>query len=1739
VLKGVPRLTVTNVSVSTNSHLDGLLEIHLDRAPSDSNADSFKVELRFDDLSSQGRNEPVSGPVALSPEELRLYQSKPRIYGEKLSDGLFGDELIRSTFRSSKATVEARGGRLRISLVIQPAAPQLHALAWELLTDPDTKARLSTSEATPFSRFLFGRDWTSIPLLRKSELKALIAVPNPSNLEEWGLTPIDAAAEILRAREAMEGIQVTVLDGPVTLETLVDAIRQGFDLLYLVCHGSLRAPENRAIRTSTEDFESGFGEDVEVTGKQGIKVPVLFMEQDQTREVVGVSGGRFARRLADLGPGPLPRLIVLASCESAGADDDWTGQSAQASLAPRLARAGVPALIAMQGKISVETTRQFMKPFFARLVEHGSIDQAMAAARGKVRDRPDCWMPALFLRLKDGRIWHEPGVAPDRDIIRQFGLNTAPASFKARIKGFVDYYLGSDDAPTPFGGRGPLIDNLNAWLADPKAPRNMLVSAPAGRGKSALLVRWLKQLGDEWPVCFIPISVRYATNQAAVFYPALAARLASILGETLPQTPSDPGIFYQEKVIEYLDQFNQPGRRCLIVIDGLDEAAGWKLDTTVLPARPPEGIRIVATARQLAGDRGAGDWLRRLGWGAPRGTARTLEVPPLTTGGIADVLHNMGFPLRELSTDVDVIAELFRLTEHGDPLMLEFYVYDLRKSGSDAARLRPQDLADLKPGFAAYFEEWFEQQRKISQAENRDFDEQVVKASLAVLSCAHGPIALDSLSPAVQVLLGSKLLISKESLRPISRFVIGDGVASGLVFAHPRLAIFIQEDYFGHSGAVDDARRAIAEWGRTIVDALNRGVLAPEKAPDYALRYYVQHLEELPDIPPTVYRELVENGWISAWLARGEGMRGFGRDVGIVLTKLRKAAERDPSVLAQPKVGLGGQVRCALCLSSIRSIGGSVPPNFLVALVRQDLLSPRQALHFARLKVESGQTLVLEGLASLLGGDILDEAIEDARAIAGPSYQSAALAALAAQSTEPSRTGLFKEARESAERCDREYERDTALRKIEALQASLSVDPAAAEKHSPGPPIVPETLDEPEPPRQLDHPSSDRPSDVEVRAQFEEIVKRYYPWIPPRDLAQIAPFLPPDLLTESLQMVLTGEAFWRAGSLRLLAPYLNSSQLNLAVEFTLALSEPYYLNQSLRELGPFLPPDVPIANLQMILDRDAPYRADNLQILAPHLNFVQLGLALESTLGLSDSYKVSQSLSALAPFLTPDLLTLSLRQVLESKDLWRDANLRVLAPHLNSGQINLALESTLALTESYQLSRSLSALSPFLSEPVREQVIEEISRLKDDHLRASALASLIPDLPGFLHERALNILLSSEGGEGLGRLLVVASPELFERIVDMLPSMENYVRQRALETAAPDLRPDSLKMLIDAVSDNMADFDAILPFVPEKDRAGAVARAYKTAFRIADSLAVAAALTALAARLPENDARQAASRARTLAQQIPGDQERAFACLLVTFSDLIATVGKRELFLEARRIASGAMEQTAKLFLEAALFLSPVITAEELDESLPTLAAKLEPPTDQDEAMAIRILLAFAPSLPESRRSEILKVAVERLEGVEKDPEIGFALASLVPWLPKPIALSYVGRSFSKANGQELAASLASLSPSLTAEEALSYAEKGLAIDEFAAESGALIAPYLPEPEMKRALGKVLDKASRSTRAELLTGIAIAEGHWLEMLGIHPALGGAGRRSCLETLGGPHAIPEVYAAICDVVKWWP
>lgn len=350
------------------------LEITLSRGT----GEAYRVDLRYTAPDSAVDTRLMGAPASFDKKQLQLNELNPEAYGKLLYGYLFADTNVATEF----AKTRAQGGPLRLRLFIDAAAPELHALRWETLRDPANNASLVTSERVLFSRYLASQDFRRVTVKPQTDLRALVFISNPSDLKDYeGLEPIDSAGELARAKTALGNLPVTTLTANenATLDTLAAKLRDDIDILYLVAHGAM------------------------IDGE-----PRLYL-QDDTGKVNVVSGSDVAARIGEL-QNP-PRLVVLASCQSASMTTKDGG--ALASLGPRLAGAGVSAVIAMQGNIAMDTIAKFMPVFFQELTRDGQIDRAMAVARAAISGNTDAWMPVLFMRLKSGKIWYVPGFGGD------------------------------------------------------------------------------------------------------------------------------------------------------------------------------------------------------------------------------------------------------------------------------------------------------------------------------------------------------------------------------------------------------------------------------------------------------------------------------------------------------------------------------------------------------------------------------------------------------------------------------------------------------------------------------------------------------------------------------------------------------------------------------------------------------------------------------------------------------------------------------------------------------------------------------------------------------------------------------------------------------------------------------------------------------------------------------------------------------------------------------------------------------------------------------------------------------------------------------------------------------------------------------------------------------------------------------------------------------------------------------
>ena len=341
---------------------------------------SYAARMRFVRPEDDAASEAEAFPIRFDGEALAAAAADPARYGLVLGKALLGDPTL------SPIVVRARSGAgegpLRIRLSIDSWSLRLHRLRWETLRDPVDGRSLVMDQKVWFSRHLGSGDMRPIRLRSGANLKVLVAVASPSDLDAYKpggktLPPIEHEAEAAMVRQALaaapKGRVATVDVCAARLSELKTRLRDGVDILYLACHGLLIADEPRLL------FEGADGKAEIVSGAD------LVAEFDRL-----------------LKP---PRLVVLASCQSAGGANDTRPDDAgkfAAGLGPRLARNGIPAVLAMLGDVYVETVQAFIPVFLAHLMQDGQIDRA---DRGEeLRLGPT--------RLLGTRALHAPGRRP-------------------------------------------------------------------------------------------------------------------------------------------------------------------------------------------------------------------------------------------------------------------------------------------------------------------------------------------------------------------------------------------------------------------------------------------------------------------------------------------------------------------------------------------------------------------------------------------------------------------------------------------------------------------------------------------------------------------------------------------------------------------------------------------------------------------------------------------------------------------------------------------------------------------------------------------------------------------------------------------------------------------------------------------------------------------------------------------------------------------------------------------------------------------------------------------------------------------------------------------------------------------------------------------------------------------------------------------------------------------------------
>jgi outer membrane protein assembly factor BamD (BamD/ComL family) len=296
---------------------------------------------------------------------------KMREFGQLLFEATFSGD-VRDRLRESLNEVTRNGEGLRIRLRTGDI-PELTNLPWEFMYDASLGRFLALSIETPLVRYLdIPRDIQ--PLAIRPPLRILAMISSPRDFptlnvqKEW-----ENLQESLSRLESRGMVALTRLEKP-TLQMLQRQLRrEHYHIFHFIGHGVF-----------SKQYQDGF---------------LLF--EDEMREGHRVSSRDLGILLHDH---PSLRLAVLNACEGAriSLEDQFSGT------AQNLMQQGLPAVIAMQFRITDIAAITLAREFYAALADGYPVDAALTEARKAIKTHGNDleWgTPVLYMRSPNGQIF--------------------------------------------------------------------------------------------------------------------------------------------------------------------------------------------------------------------------------------------------------------------------------------------------------------------------------------------------------------------------------------------------------------------------------------------------------------------------------------------------------------------------------------------------------------------------------------------------------------------------------------------------------------------------------------------------------------------------------------------------------------------------------------------------------------------------------------------------------------------------------------------------------------------------------------------------------------------------------------------------------------------------------------------------------------------------------------------------------------------------------------------------------------------------------------------------------------------------------------------------------------------------------------------------------------------------------------------------------------------------------------
>jgi hypothetical protein len=328
--------------------------------------------------------------------EGRVSQHEVEELGELLFNVLF-DEGLRRDFLDVYQKAQNENAVLRLELdVDEQRLPEVAALPWEYMY-------LSPGK-------LHGAIWlAAAPNMVFSRRRALWRIPGPVRLETG--EPLRIALVVAAPKDL----------GPVLFQPIYQQLKQDPQFeIFEIFEKTNRQNIDTLFETKKPHVFHFIGhgrlmdENRQETGQVALEDPVGNAEL--------VSANYFSELFNRHRPG----LVVLHSCESGA----LSSANALVGIASLVVQMNVPAVVAMQFRVSNVTAQRFALEFYRRLAANEPVDKAVQEARRYIALGPagfktrDFATPVLFMRDPEGRLFQRPGsqiagVQQDKTLIMQ------------------------------------------------------------------------------------------------------------------------------------------------------------------------------------------------------------------------------------------------------------------------------------------------------------------------------------------------------------------------------------------------------------------------------------------------------------------------------------------------------------------------------------------------------------------------------------------------------------------------------------------------------------------------------------------------------------------------------------------------------------------------------------------------------------------------------------------------------------------------------------------------------------------------------------------------------------------------------------------------------------------------------------------------------------------------------------------------------------------------------------------------------------------------------------------------------------------------------------------------------------------------------------------------------------------------------------------------------------------------